>query len=93
MGGWVPKPHASNYDACGEFFGITPSETAMFEDMAVNLEEPHRRGMTTVLITGDAAWIDDEPAEKRPGAIVGEAEHIHHTTHDLAAFLASLTKE
>ncbi|MEO1042237.1 MAG: pyrimidine 5'-nucleotidase [Pseudomonadota bacterium] len=91
MSGWVPKPRAENYDASGAHFGINESAAAMFEDMSVNLEEPHRRGMTTILVTGDAHWIEHEPPEKRPGAALAGAEHIHHTTGDLTQFLISLT--
>ncbi|MEM0927766.1 MAG: pyrimidine 5'-nucleotidase [Pseudomonadota bacterium] len=90
MSGWVPKPRAENYDASGAHFGIDTQTTAMFEDMAVNLEEPHRRGMTTVLVTSDAEWIDSEPTKKRPGVAVAGAEHIHHTTGDLTRFLTGL---
>ena len=90
MSGWVPKPHAENYDASGAHFGIDAPKAAMFEDMAVNLEEPHRRGMTTVLITTEADWTHDEPPEKRPGAALAGAEHIHHTTGDLTGFLTGL---
>jgi putative hydrolase of the HAD superfamily len=93
MGAWVPKPHPSNYDLCGRHFGLEGARSAMFEDMAVNLEVPHARGMRTVLVTSDAPWIADEPEEKRPGAGHEGARHIHHVTDDLKAFLAMLTKE
>ena len=91
MGGWVPKPHASNYDACQDFFDLDPARSAMFEDMVVNLEVPHERGMRTVLVTTDAPWIEDEPAEKRPGAGHEGADHVHHVTNDLTVFLKTLT--
>ncbi len=90
MGGWVPKPHQQNYDLCRERFGLNPARAAMFEDMVVNLEVPHALGMRTVLITTDAPWIADEPAEKRPGAGHETADHVHHVTGDLPAFLSSL---
>ncbi|MEM6912919.1 MAG: pyrimidine 5'-nucleotidase [Pseudomonadota bacterium] len=91
MSGWVPKPRAENYDASSAHFGIDASAAAMFEDISINLEEPHRRGMTTILVTGDADWIANEPPEKRPGAALADAEHIHHTTGDLTQFLIGLT--
>jgi putative hydrolase of the HAD superfamily len=88
LGGWVPKPHASNYALCRDRFGLDPSTAAMFEDMAVNLEVPHELGMKTVLVTcADASWIADEPEEKRPGLAAEGAEHIHHVTDDLVGFL------
>lgn len=90
MGGWIPKPHADNYEACANHFGLEPTCAAMFEDMVVNLEVPHRKGMRCVLVTTDAPWIEDEPAEKRPGAGHEQAEHVHHVTDDLPAFLRCL---
>ncbi|NNU15791.1 pyrimidine 5'-nucleotidase [Parvularcula sp. ZS-1/3] len=89
MGGWIPKPYRQNYDLSRQHFGLDPAKAAMFEDMAVNLEVPHADGMTTVLVTTDAPWIADEPAEKRPGASA-DAEHVHHTTGDLVAFLRDI---
>ncbi|MEM1409248.1 MAG: pyrimidine 5'-nucleotidase [Pseudomonadota bacterium] len=90
MGSWIPKPHASNYEAFRKRVGLNTDRAAMFEDMSVNLEVPHALGMRTILITSDAAWIDDEPEDKRPGAKTEEADHIHHVTSDLAGFLEAL---
>lgn len=90
MGAWVPKPHPSNYHLCRDRFGIEPESAAMFEDMVVNLKVPHALGMRTVLIASEAPWIDDEPAEKRPGAGHEEADHIHVVTSDLTDFLETL---
>jgi putative hydrolase of the HAD superfamily len=90
MGGWVPKPYAANYDASAVHFGLDPKRAAMFEDMAVNLEEPHRRGMRTVLVASEADWIALEPSCKKPGAPPGDADHIHHVTDDLVGFLRPL---
>ncbi|MEM1379866.1 MAG: pyrimidine 5'-nucleotidase [Pseudomonadota bacterium] len=93
MGDWVPKPHASNYDRFQKRTGLNPQQSAMFEDMVVNLEVPHAMGMRTVLITSDADWIEDEPEEKRPGAGHEGADHVHHVTSDLTAFLEGLTTD
>lgn len=93
MGNWVPKPHASNYDRFKQRTGLEPQQSAMFEDMVVNLEVPHAMGMRTVLITSDAEWIEDEPEEKRPGAGHEDADHVHHVTSDLTAFLEELTTD
>jgi putative hydrolase of the HAD superfamily len=91
LGGWVPKPHASNYELCRERFGLDPNAAAMFEDMAVNLEVPHELGMRTVLVTcAEASWVADEPEEKRPGLAAQGAAHIHHVTDDLSAFLRAV---
>ena len=93
MGDWVPKPHESNYRLFQQKLGVDPKQAAMFEDMVVNLKVPHAIGMRTVLITSDAEWLADEPAEKRPGAGHEDADHIHHVTPDLTAFLKTLTTD
>ena len=93
MGHWIPKPHAANYDRFRKRMGLEPRQAAMFEDMVVNLEVPHAMGMRTVLVTSDAPWIADEPEEKRPGAGHEDAEHVHHVTSDLTAFLEGLTTD
>lgn len=93
MGAWVPKPHESNYHHFQKKFSVDPNRAVMFEDMVVNLEVPHALGMRTVLVTSDAAWLADEPAEKRPGAGHEGADHIHHITPNLTAFLQALTTD
>lgn len=93
MSGWVPKPYVQNYDLFRRRTKLDPGKAAMFEDMVVNLEVPHEIGMTTVLVTTDAPWIEDEPASKRPGAGHEDAEHIHHITGDLTAFLRALVED
>jgi len=93
MGNWSPKPQESNYQLFRKRFDVDPTKAAMFEDMVVNLEVPHALGMRTVLITSDAEWLADEPAEKRPGAGHENADHIHHVTPDLTAFLQALTTD
>ena len=52
--GYVPKPHRQAFDAFFTRTGIAPRHSAMFEDIARNLAEPHARGMTTVLVTHPA---------------------------------------
>lgn len=84
---YTPKPHRSTYDLFLKLFGIDAERAAMFEDLSQNLEAPHALGMTTVLICSDAAWLADEPHDKRPARPGDTADHIHHTTNDLTAFL------
>lgn len=86
---YTPKPHPEPYETFIRRFGINASRATMFEDLAHNLETPHAMGMTTVLVCSDAAWLADEPAEKRPARIGDTAAHIHHTTDNLTAFLES----
>ena len=86
--GYAPKPQRAPYEAFLSAFDIDPRAAAMFEDIPQNLEAPHALGMTTVLVCSDAAWLADEPHEKRPARPGESGEHVHYATNDLAAFLA-----
>jgi putative hydrolase of the HAD superfamily len=70
--------------------GIDPTRSAMFEDIARNLEAPHELGMTTVLVTSPDN-IDAQHLNALHGG-VGK-KHVHHVTDDLAAFLVKLAAE
>ena len=90
---WTPKPHLKTYEKFVAATGVRPRETAMFEDLAHNLEAAHALGMTTVLVCQEAAWFDNEPADKRParrGDVHGA--HVDHVTDDLAGFLGMVEK-
>lgn len=69
-----PKPEASAFAAVFAQDGLDPTCGAMFEDDVRNLAVPHALGMRTVHVA------------PRPEP----ADHIHHHTDDLAAFLARL---
>ncbi len=69
-----PKPDARAFATVFGKDGLDPAKGAMFEDDARNLAVPHALGMRTVHVAPTA-----EPAD-----------HIHHNTDDLAAFLARL---
>ena len=69
-----PKPDAQAFATVFSRDGLTPATSAMFEDDTRNLAVPHALGMKTV-------HVAPEPAP---------ADHIHHHTDDLAAFLARL---
>lgn len=87
---YLPKPHRATYEKFLGRCGVVAERAAMFEDIAHNLEAAHALGMTTVLVSSNADWIADEPADKRP-AIPGERHaHVHHMTDDLTGFLASV---
>ncbi len=73
--GFLPKPERAAFEAVFAIDGLTPATAAMFEDDARNLAAPHAMGMRTVHVAPDP-----EPAQ-----------HIHHHTDDLTAFLARLT--
>jgi len=90
---WTPKPHLKTYEKFVAATGVAAARSAMFEDLAHNLEAPHALGMTTVLVCQDASWFDDEPANKRPARPDdAHGAHIHHVTDDLAGFLAMVEK-
>ncbi|WP_146590895.1 pyrimidine 5'-nucleotidase [Puniceibacterium confluentis] len=72
---FAPKPERAAFEAVFSRDGVDTRAAAMFEDDIRNLSEPHAMGMRTVHVA--------------PKAV--KAEHIHHHTDDLAAFLARLT--
>ncbi|MEM9170114.1 MAG: pyrimidine 5'-nucleotidase [Pseudomonadota bacterium] len=84
---FTPKPHRATYERFLSRHAVAPGEAAMFEDIAVNLAEPHALGMTTVLVASSAAWLDDEPSAKRPAKPDDRHGHVHHVTDDLTGFL------
>ena len=71
---YVPKPAGETYDKFVALNRVDTNRAAMFEDDPRNLAAPHAMGMRTV-------HVAPEPAP---------ADHIHHHTDDLAAFLARL---
>lgn len=73
--GFAPKPERGAFESIFSQAGVVPQAAAMFEDDPRNLQAPHDMGMRTV-------HVAPEPLE---------AEHIHHHTDDLTAFLARLT--
>jgi len=71
---YTPKPRAEAFEAVFGADGLDPIRSAMFEDDPRNLAAPHAMGMRTVHVAPEP-----EPAD-----------HIHHHTDDLAAFLGLL---
>ncbi len=86
---YEPKPRRAAYERVLGKGAIDPETSAMFEDIARNLEAAHALGMTTV-------WV--RPAESdMPGQAdsasreeLANHPHIHHVTDDLLAFLEAL---
>ncbi len=72
--GYRPKPEKAAFEAIFTQDGITAETAAMFEDDPRNLAAPHEMGMRTVHVAPDPH----------------DADHIHHHTDDLTAFLARL---
>lgn len=73
--GFHPKPEQRAFETVFGQDGIVPQHAAMFEDEPRNLEVPHRMGMQTVHVAPDPI----------------PADHIHHHTTNLSAFLTHLT--
>lgn len=73
--GFHPKPDRAAFERVFAADGLNPATAAMFEDDPRNLRVPHEMGMRTVHVA---------PAR-------APAEHIHHHTDDLTAFLTRLT--
>ncbi|MGV6805909.1 MAG: pyrimidine 5'-nucleotidase [Ruegeria sp.] len=72
--GYLPKPDKAAFETVFAHDGIRPDRAAMFEDEPRNLKAPHDMGMRTVHVAPDPH----------------DADHIHHHTDDLTAFLARL---
>ena len=84
---FIPKPEIEPYRKFVSHTGINPGTSAMFEDIARNLEAPHALGMTTVLVVAPENH-DAEHLNKATGG--ADQPHIHHVTGDIAAFLSGL---
>ena len=72
--GFRPKPERAAFETIFAIDGLAPARAAMFEDDPRNLAAPHAMGMRTV-------YVAPEPLA---------ADHIHHHTDDLTAFLSQL---
>ncbi len=72
--GYRPKPQKAAFETIFAQDGILAQRAAMFEDDPRNLAAPHEMGMRTVHVAPDPH----------------EADHIHHHTDDLTAFLSRL---
>lgn len=72
--GFRPKPEREAFQTIFEQAGVDTEKAAMFEDDPRNLAAPHEMGMRTVHVAPDPH----------------DADHIHHHTDDLTAFLKVL---
>lgn len=72
--GFAPKPERVAFERVFARDGLTHGSAAMFEDSARNLAVPHDMGLVTIHVA---------PVPER-------AEHIHHGTADLTAFLRGI---
>ena len=74
--GFRPKPERIAFETIFTLDKLDPQRGAMFEDDSRNLTAPHAMGMRTVHVHPERA----------------EADHIHHHTDDLTAFLSQLVR-
>jgi putative hydrolase of the HAD superfamily len=82
-----PKPFPQTYDRFLARHGVDARKAAMFEDLARNLEVPHRLGMTTVLVVpGRTREVFREGWELEGR----DAAHVDHVTDDLSGFLEGI---
>jgi putative hydrolase of the HAD superfamily len=82
-----PKPLPHVYDRFLVRHGVNPKRSAMFEDLARNLEVPYALGMTTVLVVPDGTREVFREAWEMEGR---HAPHVDHVTDNLAGFLEKL---
>lgn len=87
---FTPKPAALPYNNLIERYGIAPDRSAMFEDIARNLEVPKALGMRTILVADepengtDMSWRGDwEQPDKT-------APYVDHITTDVSGFLLGI---
>lgn len=83
---YIPKPALGPYQKFVRDHSIDASRAAMFEDIARNLEVPHRLGMATVLVSHPG----NEDAAIVNGRDEGAQDHVHHRTDNLARFLQAI---
>ena len=53
---YLPKPHKDVYGAFQKKFNLDNASTAMFEDLHINLKEPHAMGWKTVWVTNNLEY-------------------------------------
>jgi putative hydrolase of the HAD superfamily len=84
-----PKPRPQVYERFLVRHGVDPNKSALFEDLARNLEVPHALGMTTVLVVPEGARVVLREDWELAGR---EAPHVDHVTDDLAGFLSAVAQ-
>lgn len=83
----LPKPAQETYDRFFDKHEVEPSRAAMFEDIVINLQTPHARGMVTTLVVPAKGKVDHRESWEQPRVI---PSHVDFTTDDLAGFLRRL---
>ncbi|MFG1347507.1 pyrimidine 5'-nucleotidase [Xanthobacter autotrophicus DSM 431] len=85
-----PKPTEEAYQRFLRAHGVDPVRAAMFEDLARNLEVPHRLGMITVLVVPHGEVIAARESWEFEGR---EDAYVDHITEDLAGFLETVAHD
>jgi putative hydrolase of the HAD superfamily len=84
-----PKPLPRVYERFLKRHAVDPAKSAMFEDLARNLEVPHALGMTTVLVVPQHTREIFREGWELEGR---GAAHVDHVTDDLAGFLERIRR-
>jgi putative hydrolase of the HAD superfamily len=82
-----PKPRPAVYDRFLARHRIAAKKSAIFEDLARNLEVPHALGMVTVLVVPGGAGVVLREEWELAGR---DAPHVDHVTDDLSGFLRGI---
>jgi putative hydrolase of the HAD superfamily len=85
-----PKPQPQVYERFLKRHDVDPKKAAMFEDLARNLEVPHRLGMVTVLVVPEG----ERKVLREGWELEGrDAPHVDHVTENIVDFLERLHSE
>ncbi len=89
---YMPKPHKEVYDSFQNKFNLDNSSTAMFEDLHINLREPHKMGWQTVWVTNNLEYNLNKDVNQQEDIqkIIDEKGYISHVTDDLENFLKNV---
>ena len=82
-----PKPSVKTYERFLDRHHVDPHRTAMFEDLARNLEAPHALGMTTVLVVPEG----QREVFREEWELEGRNDpHVDYVTENLVDFIEEL---
>ena len=84
-----PKPLPQVYERFLLCHGVDAAKSAMFEDLARNLETPHALGMTTVLVVPEGQREVFRESWELEGR---DAPYVDHLTDDLTGFLEQIMR-
>jgi putative hydrolase of the HAD superfamily len=79
-----PKPLPQVYERFLKLHQVDPRKSAMFEDLARNLEVPHTLGMTTVLVVPEGEREVIREGWELEGR---DAPHVDHVTENIVRFI------